>query len=102
MQSITATLLKQILDENPGQLTLVDVRESDEHAQFNIGGTLIPLPEIGEKHHLIARDRPVVLYCRKGVRSMIAIQRLEDKYGFTNLINLSGGMDGWIRENGLS
>jgi rhodanese-related sulfurtransferase len=29
------------------------------------------------------------------VRSQIAIQRLEDKFGFTNLINLSGGMYAW-------
>lgn len=102
MRSITATLLKKILDENPEHFELVDVREPEEHIQFHIGGILIPLPEIGEKYHLITRDKPVVLYCRKGIRSMIAIQRLEDKYGFTNLINLSGGMDSWIRENGLS
>lgn len=95
MKSITPAELKDMLKDNPESMFLVDVREQEEHEYHNIGGLLIPLTEIGEKHHLIPRDRAVVLYCRMGVRSMIAIQRLEEKYGYDNLYNLSGGLEKW-------
>jgi len=38
-----------------------------------------------------------VLYCQKGIRSMIVIQRLSEKFGYQNLINLQGGMDAWLK-----
>lgn len=100
MKSITPALLKQLLDQHPERFFLVDVRQPEEHLSFHIGGILIPLPEIGEKHHLIPKDIPVVIYCKRGIRSLLAIQRLEMKCGFTNLINLSGGIEAWIKEDG--
>jgi adenylyltransferase/sulfurtransferase len=30
-----------------------------------------------------------------GIRSQIAIQRLEERFGYTNLINLQGGLESW-------
>ncbi|HLL44868.1 MAG TPA: rhodanese-like domain-containing protein [Segetibacter sp.] len=77
------------------ELFLLDVREESEHEEFNIGGTLIPLAEVIGKASEIPMDRPVVVYCRKGIRSQIAIQRLEEKFGFTNLLNLDGGIEQW-------
>jgi rhodanese-related sulfurtransferase len=50
--------------------------------------------EIPSRLSEIPRDKEVVLYCEKGIRSVIAIQRLET-LGFTNLINLAGGMKAW-------
>ena len=40
----------------------------------------------------IPKDREVIIYCKLGVRSQIAIQRLEQK-GFHNLVNLAGGVN---------
>jgi rhodanese-related sulfurtransferase len=70
---------------------LVDVREEFEREAFNIGGIHIPLGEILERKEELVKDEPVVLYCEKGIRSGIIIQRLES-YGFKNLYNLSGGI----------
>ena len=70
---------------------LVDVREDFEHEHFNIGGTLIPLGDLMSRKAEIDKELPVVLYCEKGIRSVIAIQRLEGA-GFHNLYNLEGGM----------
>ena len=78
---------------------LLDVREPFEHDEFNIGGELIPLDEVIAKASAIPKDYPVIVYCKKGVRSQIAIQRLEKKFGFTNLINLKGGIDAWKKVN---
>ena len=77
---------------------LVDVREPWEHEVFNIGGTLLPLGDLMSGQTELRRDMPVILYCEKGIRSVIAIQRLES-LGFDNLYNLAGGMKAW-RESG--
>lgn len=99
MQSISAATLQAKLNSNE-TLQLIDVRELFEHEDFNIGGTLIPLGEITQHINEIPTDIPVVVYCRKGIRSQIAIQKLMDKYPFTNLVNLIGGTEAWKRENG--
>ncbi len=94
MKSITAIELKQKMDDGE-VLQLIDVREPDEHDEFNISGDLIPLSNIVQQIGKIAVDKPVIIYCRKGIRSQIAIQRLQEKFPFTNLINLIGGMEAW-------
>lgn len=94
MQQITAKQLKEKLVEKI-DLFLLDVRENFEHEDFNIGGTLIPLDDIMRQANNIPRDKTVIVYCKKGIRSQIAIQRLEGKFGLTNLVNLTGGLDKW-------
>jgi len=73
---------------------LIDVREDWEHEAFNIGGKLLPIGNIMISQNEINKTTPVVIYCEKGIRSVIAIQRLE-ALGFENLYNLAGGMKAW-------
>jgi rhodanese-related sulfurtransferase len=94
MNTITPSELQEKIN-NQEAFVLIDVREAFEHVEFNIGGTLIPMNTVFENTDAIPKDKPVVLYCAKGIRSAMVIQRLEEKYGYTNLINLSGGMYGW-------
>lgn len=94
MQQITVSQLKEKISQKQ-PFFLVDVREDVEHEKFNIGGKLIPLNEIMSNAAQIPTDQPVIVYCRRGIRSQIAIQRLEEKFGFTNLINLQGGLEKW-------
>ena len=94
MQSITATALQQKINDKDN-FQLIDVREPWEHDAFNIGGILIPLGDIIHEPEKIAIDKPVILYCRKGIRSQVAIQRLQEKFQLTNLINLIGGTEAW-------
>lgn len=94
MQNISPAELYQKLS-NKEDIILIDVREPDEHEAFNIGGHLISLADIMSHANEIPKDKPVVLYCKMGIRSKIAIQRLSDKYSFTNLVNLTGGMEAW-------
>ncbi len=97
MQSISAADLKKKID-NGENFQLIDVRENYEHEEFNIGGQLIPLGEIIQQAGKIETGKPVILYCRKGIRSQVAIQRLQEKFHLTNLINLIGGTEAWRRE----
>jgi len=94
MKSITAKELSTLLHNN-SNLQLIDVREPEEHAEFNIGGELIPLGEVVQQIAKIAVDKPVVIYCHRGIRSQIAIQRLQEKFPFNNLFNLIGGTAAW-------
>lgn len=73
---------------------LVDVREDWERSAYHIGGLHIPMGELMGRMNEIPRDKQVVIYCEKGIRSVIVIQRLEAS-GFENLYNLSGGMKAW-------
>jgi rhodanese-related sulfurtransferase len=93
MQQITPQELKYKLDSNADVL-LIDIREDFERDAYNIGGLHIPMGEVPSKLSDIPRDKDVVIYCEKGIRSTIVIQRLEAA-GFNNLINLSGGMKAW-------
>jgi len=78
-------------------LNLLDVREPNEHAEFNIGGLLLPL---GKIHTLQIediegwREKEVIIYCRSGNRSSQAGLILE-QLGFVHVVNLTGGMLDW-------
>lgn len=97
MNAITSIELFHLINTN-ADIQLIDVREPDEHRAFNIGGDLIPLSTITQQIDKIDRKKLVVLYCRKGVRSHIAIQRLQQKSSFENLFNLTGGVDDWKKQ----
>lgn len=76
------------------QHMLIDVREQEERMQFHIGGEWIPLGEIVHHQNKIPTDIPVVFYCRRGVRSAVAIHQLLDQKPYENLFNLKGGIGG--------
>ncbi len=97
MRQITVDTIQQWIEEGL-KFHLIDVREDFEHEIFNLGGQLIPLNEITNNVLQIPIDIPVVIYCKKGIRSQIAIQRLLQKNKFTNLYNLQGGTTAWIEK----
>ena len=96
MQNISVEELKSRLDQGE-KINIIDVREPHENAEFNIGGTLIPLGKIQtmqveELDDL--KEQEIVLYCRSGNRSGQACLIL-DMLGFKNTKNLTGGMLAW-------
>jgi len=96
MQNISVEELKARIDAGE-KLNLVDCREPHEHAEFNIGGTLVPLGkfqtfQLDEMEDL--KDKEVIVYCRSGNRSGQACLLL-DTMGFTNTKNVTGGMLAW-------
>jgi len=93
MQQVSAEELQNWIKANR-DITLIDIREDWERNDYNIGGIHIPLGELMNRISEIPKEGDVVLYCEKGIRSVLAIQRLEAA-GYDNLINLSGGMKAW-------
>jgi rhodanese-related sulfurtransferase len=79
------------------KLNLLDVREPDERAEFNIGGTFLPLGQVQMMQIDDIEDMKnseLICYCRSGNRSMQACLMLET-FGFKNVKNLQGGMNAW-------
>ena len=81
MNNITPEEVKKRLDAGE-KLNIVDVREPYENAEFNIGGTLVPLGniqsmQIDEIEDL--KDKEVIFYCRSGNRSGIAVNVLKNE-----------------------
>lgn len=89
MKNITVEELKARLDAGE-KINLIDCREPNEYAEFNIGGKLVPLGKIQtmqteELDDL--KEEEVIVHCRSGQRSMMACMFL-DTLGFTNTINV--------------
>ncbi|HEX4877247.1 MAG TPA: rhodanese-like domain-containing protein [Chitinophagaceae bacterium] len=101
MQTITVEELKARMDAGE-KINLIDCREPQEYAEFNIGGKLIPLGKIqtmqtDELDDL--KDEEVIIHCRSGQRSMMACLFL-DTLGFKNTKNLIGGVLAWQEKFG--
>lgn len=76
---------------------LIDVREPWEFEIARIDDALLmPLDEIYTWAAGLERDATYVIMCHHGIRSALACQVLQT-LGFTNVVNLDGGIDAWAR-----
>lgn len=70
---------------------LIDVRESDEVASGMISGALhMPLSSFDSFKNQLAKDKPIVFYCRSGRRSLKTAEMAEN-WGHADLYSLRGG-----------
>jgi monothiol glutaredoxin len=93
IKQISAVELKAMIDEGAA-FEFVDVRTEGEYATARIEGAR--LIDQAYHDHLLTLDRntAIVFQCHHGVRSQSAAQYFE-ALDFTNLYNLSGGIDAW-------
>ena len=96
MKEITAQELKNWI-ANKHDFQLIDIRESYEIELNSMGGEHIPMGDIMQNIDKISRTKPVVIHCRSGARSAAIINVL-NTHGFTNLLNLKGGILAFIEE----
>ena len=97
IKEITVKEMKEMRDNNV-EFQLIDVREPYEYEVANLNGELIPLATIPHNISKIEKEKTVVVHCRSGKRSASAIDFLQKNYGFTNLLNLQGGIIAWANE----
>jgi rhodanese-related sulfurtransferase len=90
---IQAEDLKSRLDHGEN-LFLLDVRDPYEFEKSNIGGHLIPLPQLSRRLHELDADREIVAVCKMGPRGVKAVELLQ-KFGFKKVSNLRGGIHAW-------
>ena len=78
-----------------GAITVLDVRGRSEWEAGHLPGVKnIPVGYLADYLEDIPRDKPVVVHCQGGARSAIAASLLRAR-GYTNVINLSGGLADW-------
>ena len=93
---VTVHDLKRALGE--GGAKVVDVREPWEADIARIAGAdLIPLGEFAARAEELPRDKPILVFCHHGGRSMQATQWLR-RNGFDKAANVAGGIDAWSQE----
>lgn len=102
MSLITVDELKAKMD-NGKSFVLLDVREPDEYAIFNIGAINYPLSSFHLKMEEMMQyaDREIIVHCKVGGRSFAAQQALL-KAGFKNVLNLVGGLTAYKARYGTS
>lgn len=86
---------KFIAGQEEGAYTLLDVRQPGEYEAEHIpGARLIPLPGLKDGRSQLDSQKPVVVYCAVGGRSLAAAQLLAG-LGFKKVYNLQGGIKAW-------
>ncbi|HLZ23319.1 MAG TPA: MBL fold metallo-hydrolase [Ktedonobacterales bacterium] len=78
----------------PGAYVL-DVREPEEYARGHVPGAVsLPQSELASRMDEVPRDRPVLVICHSGSRSLRSAQFLA-QMGYTNVANVAGGTAAW-------
>jgi len=95
ISTITVQRLCYLLDER-ANAWILDVRSDSELAgQGEIGGAYhIHLTQLVERMDEVPRDRPVMVFCGSGLRSMIAASLLQ-RQGWDDVTVVLGGLAGW-------
>ncbi len=90
VKSITWDALRSL---DKSGIYLLDVRTPAEFEGGTIEGALnIPLDDLRSRIDEVHRDKPIVIFCRVGLRGYIAARILAD-HGITDMSNLSGGFE---------
>jgi rhodanese-related sulfurtransferase len=97
LQAAQGIEVKQAQSMQQQDALLLDVREPSEYAEVHApNATLVPLGELGSRLNEIAsyKDKPIAVICRSGKRSAKAVALLQEA-GFSQVSNVSGGMNAW-------
>lgn len=98
MRTITAEELSTLLVSGDIRPVLLDVREPHEFAYCRIEGSLnIPMHTVPERLGELDPAAEIIAICHHGLRSQRVADFLENQ-GFTNLVNLTGGVAAWARQ----
>ncbi|MFB4159034.1 sulfurtransferase TusA family protein [Geomicrobium sp. JSM 1781026] len=86
--------------QNNEPMTILDVRETNEHEGAHIpGAQSIPLGELETRIQEVDKEKTVYVVCRTGNRSDLAAHTLS-KNGYTQVVNVIPGMSKWKNEGG--
>jgi rhodanese-related sulfurtransferase len=102
MLELSAQLLKAHLDAcqhetDRQQPLLLDVRQPWEYEICRLENSqLIPMSQIPAAVEELDKERETVVICHHGIRSR-SVARYLEQAGFSNVINLSGGVAQWAQ-----
>ena len=77
---------------------IIDCREQDEWDTAHVAGmTLLPLSVMGERLNELDPNRPLIVVCRSGNRSLKAARQLA-AIGFSDVKSMHGGLIAWAEQ----
>ena len=89
---------RAILDSDPNNTLVVDVRRDDEWVTGHVTGAVhIPVDDLTDHIDELPQDKKLLFICAAGVRSGLACE-LASSLGFdtANLFNIEDGTPAWI------
>lgn len=93
MRELSATATAALRAEQ--EVILLDVREPWEYEHCHIEGSLhVPMQQVPGRLDEIPRDKPIVVLCHHGMRSLQVAHFLVAQ-GYVDIANLTGGIDAW-------
>ncbi|HYQ70750.1 MAG TPA: rhodanese-like domain-containing protein [Gammaproteobacteria bacterium] len=97
MRELTPDECKAYLEQATTSPLLLDVREPWEYRIVHLEDSqLIPMREIPAMIGTLDPHQEIIVICHHGIRSRQVALFLEHQ-GFSDVVNLSGGLDAWAR-----
>jgi rhodanese-related sulfurtransferase len=91
-------LAQRLADTNRPAPVLLDVREPWEYQTCHLQDALLmPMNTVPARQQELEPDAEIVCICHHGARSM-AVAAFLERQGFTDVINLDGGMHAWATQ----
>ena len=82
---------------NESDVSIIDVREPNEYGKGHIENSInTPLGKLADQLNQFTdrKNSPIIVVCQSGTRSVPACKTLS-KAGFTDVYNITGGMQAW-------
>lgn len=97
IQTISTREAKAYTEATPTEAyQLIDVRQPEEYVRQHLPGSLtIPLSDLISENAVIDKDKPTLVYCSGGERSLAAAQWMANN-GFRDIRHIEGGIDAWM------
>ncbi|MBL0216816.1 MAG: rhodanese-like domain-containing protein [Myxococcales bacterium] len=96
VETVTSSELAELISMT--DVDLVDVRDEREWLSGHVPGSRnVPLETLrADPDAYLARTKPIVFICARGVRSLTAA-KLAERLGFASIYNLDGGSSAWAK-----
>jgi rhodanese-related sulfurtransferase len=102
MRELTPNECKAYLEQAETRPLLLDVREPWEYRIVHLENSqLIPMREVPAIIEKLDPEQETIVICHHGIRSRQVALFLEHQ-GFSDVVNLSGGLDAWARHTDTS
>lgn len=82
---------------NRTDVQLIDIRNKDEQPHVDeLNAMRIPLSELKFHIDLLKKEKQIILFCHSGIRTLDALDILQDECQLNNVSHLKGGIIKWL------
>ena len=100
-QDLSFSDAKSMISDTSG-MVILDVRTPEEYAGGHLANAVnidVKASSFRDELGRLDKNKPYLVYCRSGKRSLEAVNSMKE-LGFTNVNNLTGGINQWQAEGG--